>query len=306
VELLAPPPRTRVEPAAAPTISIVIPCYQASATVADAVSSAIAQTRPAHEVVVCDDGSTDEPEHALAPFLDRITLLRKSNGGGASALNHAARVATGEFVAILDADDSYDARRIEALAALAAARPDLDILATDAWLERDGTVVGRYFDEDPFAIADQRAAILRTCFPGGWPAVRRACVLDAGGWDESYRITYDWECWLRLIHGGAAAGAVAEPLMTYRMHAASLSADPVASLRERVRMFRGVDRTTLAPHEREALDEALGRDGRRLAGEEIAAAIRDGSSRIALLRAAGLRGAPWRARLRALRAVART
>jgi hypothetical protein len=305
VRILAPQPEKPAEPGAEPSMSVIIPCYQAADTIGEAVGSALDQTRPPHEVIVCDDGSTDDLAGALAPFRDRITVLRKDNGGGASALNHAAEAAIGEFVAILDADDVYHERRLEALSALAAIRPDLDILSTDSWIERDGEIVGRYSDVNPFAIEDQRAAILRTCFPGGWPALRRRRVLAAGGFDESFTIAYDWECWIRLIHGGAAAGMVCEPLNTYRIRPGSLSADSISSLRERIRMLSGVERSALLPHERDALDEALARDRRRLAAEEIDTSLVNGAPRSALLQLAAQRGAPLRSRLAALRGTTR-
>jgi glycosyltransferase involved in cell wall biosynthesis len=303
---LAPESATRVAPAPEPTISVVVACYQAAETVADAVSSALRQTRPAHEVIVCDDGSTDGPEEALAAHADRIRLLRKENGGGASALNHAIAAAAGEFVAILDADDVYDERRLEAIATLAGRRPDLDIVTTDTWLERDGVRVGRYSDVNPFEVDDQRAAILETCFPGGWPAIRRRRLLDVGGFDESYAIAYDWECWLRLIHDGARAGMVDEPLMTYRVHPGSLSADTIASLRARLRMFAEAGtRWSLDAHERRVLRTSIARDRQRLAVEEISSAVSGVASRTTLLRVALRPDTPLRSRLIALRLAGR-
>lgn len=186
-------------PGPVPTFSIVIPAYQAADSIGRAVESALAQTVPPHQVVVCDDGSTDAIDEALAPWRDSLLVIRKENGGGASALNTAVRAASGTFVAVLDADDVYHPRRIEALGGLAEARPDLDILTTDAYLEVDGRIGGRFSDETPFEAKDQRAGILRACFVGGWPAVRRATLLVAGGFDESLRIAYDWDCWLRQI-----------------------------------------------------------------------------------------------------------
>jgi hypothetical protein len=305
VQVLAPPPAQPVEPGTVPTISVVIPCYQSVDTIGEAVGSALAQTSPAHEVIVCDDGSTDDVAAALAQHAGQIMLLRKDNGGGASALNRAVGIATGELVAILDADDVYAPRRLEAIGTAAALRPDLDILATDAWLEREGTIIGRYSEVNPFTVDDQRAAILRTCFPGGWPALRRRRLLDAGGFDESFAIAYDWECWIRLIHGGAVAGMVDEPLLTYRIRTGSLSSDTVASLRERIRMLEQSGRSpALLPHEREVLKAAVADNRRRLAGEEIGLALASGAARTELLRLALRRRVPLRSRFAALRAMA--
>jgi glycosyltransferase involved in cell wall biosynthesis len=251
-----------------PTFSVIVPTYESASTVGAAVASALAQTRPALEVIVCDDGSTDDVEGALAPFRDRICLVRKSNGGGASALNHGTHIAQGEFVAILDADDVYDPGRIEALGDLAAARPDLDIVTTDAYFEIDGEIVGRFNGTTPFVVNDQRVAILRSCFVGGWPAVRRRRVLAAGGWDESLRIGYDWDCWLRLILDGARAGLVDEPLMSYRLHPGSLTFDRIANLRARVQLLeKAQSHPTLTRRERRILRASVGWQRSRLLRE---------------------------------------
>jgi GT2 family glycosyltransferase len=251
--------------------------------VARAVESALGQTTPAHEVIVCDDGSTDAPDRALETFAGEVILLRKPNGGGASALNHALASASGDFVAVLDADDLYDPQRTTAIGTAAASRPDLDIVTTDAWLERDGARIGMYSASNPFATQEQRSAILDTCFPGGWPAVRRARLLEAGGWNESYRIAYDWECWLRLILGGSSAGLVDAPLMTYRVHHGSLSADKVASLQERLRLLRSVDSRRLSPEERQVRSRAVRRDSLRLA--RLRLRLRGAAVRSAITRA---------------------
>jgi len=303
MRFLAPNPRSPVEAAPPPSITVVIPCYQSAATIAAAVRSAIDQSFPAHEVIVCDDGSTDDPAAALAAYGDRVQILRKANGGGASALNRGIAAASGDLVAILDADDEYERSRLEAIAQLAADRPDLDLVTTDAWVQEDGQRVGRYSDVNPFVVSDQRAGILDTCFVGGWPAIRRRRVIEAGGFDEKHAVAYDWEFWIRLIFSGSSAGMVDAPLMTYRIHSESLSANKTASLRGRLEMFRDVaSRPDLLPHERRTLRASIERDRRRLAAYEIEEAIARPESAIALAGLALSRGAPARSRLAALRA----
>ncbi len=223
--LLAPPGISAVSSAAPPTFSVIIAAYQAADLVGEAVASALCQTLPPVEVIVCDDGSTDNVEDALEPFGDEVVLIRKEHGGEGSAKNAAAAAASGEFVAILDADDVYFPTRLQALADLASARPDLDILTTDAYLEVDGRIVRRCYDRRwRFEVADQRREILRRNFIFGLAAVRRRRLLEAGGFDESILWTTDWDCWLRLILAGARAGCVDEPLARYRLRESSLSA----------------------------------------------------------------------------------
>jgi hypothetical protein len=261
---VVPPPANEPERAPAPTFSILIPAYQAQDTVADAVESALNQTTPAHEIIVCDDGSTDRTVAALTGYLDRVMLVQKENGGGASALNAAARTASGEFVAILDADDVYRPQRIEALTELARARPDLDVLVTDAYFIERGHTTGRFYASNRFEVADQRGAILRSCFVGGWPAVRRRRLLELGGFDESLAIGYDWDCWIRLILDGASAGLVDVPLLEYRVSPGSLTSSRVRNLESRLAVLqKTAEHPGLTAREQRILSDSLGLHARR-------------------------------------------
>jgi GT2 family glycosyltransferase len=302
---LAPPAAGPATPAPAPTFSVLIPAYQAAATIGETLESAFAQTLPPHEVIVCDDGSTDDLDAALAPFRDRIVLLRKANSGVASARNTALRAASGEFVAQLDSDDAFLPDRLKALAELATERPDLDILATDAYFEFEGKVVGRFYDAQmPFPTEDQRTAIFDRCFVG-WPAVRRRRLLAVGGFDESLVTGDDWDAWMRLILDGARAGVVNEALLRYRLTPGSVSSDRVRVLRERVAILdKTAQHPTLTPSERQALASARrSMHHRALFAEahEALLARRPDARRRALALVVG-RGLDFRTRIKALAA----
>src|SRR5262249_10457565 len=152
------------------------------------IDSVLAQTLRPQEIVVCDDGSTDDLDSSLAPYLGRITLLRQRNRGEGSAKNAATRAATGDFVVMLDADDTFLPERLEGLAELARSRPDLDILTTDAFLESEGQTVRQvYSGEWTFEVDDQRRAILERNFVFGPAAINRERLLEVGGFDPSLR-----------------------------------------------------------------------------------------------------------------------
>lgn len=274
--VLAPAPHAPVELLhRPPTFSVVIPAYQTADTIGESVRSALAQVHPPHEVIVIDDGSTDDLEGALCPFEAQIKVIRKENGGAASARNAGAAAASGDFMAILDADDAFHPRRIEALAQLACARPDLDLLTTDTRFVVAGKVVGSFGDHNTFALEDQRAAILRCCFVGGWPAVRLSRLRAIGGFDESLRIAYDWDCWLRLILDGSLAGVVTEPYYDYVLHPGSLSASRVTSLWDRVRLLeKAAGNPALSPAERPLLMRSLRGHRTKAVRAETMAALR--------------------------------
>jgi hypothetical protein len=299
---VTPPPRGRFEPRAAPaTFSVVIPAYQAAATIAASVRSALEQAYAPHEVIVVDDGSTDDPAAALAGFGDRVRVVRKTNGGNGSALNAGAALATGEFFAILDADDTYHPRRLEVLAGLAAERPDLDLVTTDARFVVNGRGVGTFHQFNAFEVGDQRSAILRGCFVGGWPAVRVERLRAIGLFDETLRTGADWDCWLRLILDGAQAGLVDEPYYDYHLHGGGLTASRVSSLWDRVRVLEhAAANPSLRDAERRVLAWSLRRHRTRATLAELDAALaRGGSSRGWMLRRALARDIALRARVAA-------
>ena len=297
--LLAPPSEAPVRPGQVPTFSIVIPVYQAAAFVGDAVASALAQTVAPHEVIVCDDGSTDDLAAALAPYTDRIIVLRRPHRGVGAARNAAVEIASGEFVVMLDADDVYEPARLAALGELAAARPDLDILATDLWLEEDGAASDRFYDTLGFPLADQRLAILEACFVA-CPALRRTRVLEEHGFDESLVVAEDWDLFMRLILGGSRAGLVPEPLVRYRRHLSSTTADRARSLWTRVRVLEKVRlHPTLTPDERAFVDRCLSRarTRARLKDASALAGSRGTDVRRSLLRLVRADGTPVATRL---------
>jgi hypothetical protein len=262
-----------------PSFSVVIAAYDAADTIPDAVESALAQTVRAREIVVCDDGSRDELASALAPFRSEITLVRQENAGEGAAKNTGSSYATGDFVVFLDADDTYLPERLEALGELAAARPDLDILTTDAFLVVDGTVVRRCYDGDwTFEVDDQRGAILERNFVFGLAAVRRTAFAESGGFDPSILYGTDWDLWCRMLLRGSRVGLVDEPLARYRLRRSSLSADRAALLEGRCRVLeRAASREGLTPGERRRVQDSLAKERRNALLARASAALRDRS-----------------------------
>jgi len=232
---IAPLPSAGIRPGPVPSFSVVAAALKTKNFVANAVAYAHEQTAPTHEVIVCDDGSTDDIEGALAPYLDRITLLRREHGGEGAAKTAAAFAASGEFVALLDADDLYLPERLEAMGELASSRPDLDLITTDAYLEVDGQAVRRCYEEDKiFEVNDQRRALLEHDFIFGAAAVRRSRLVEIGGFDETIVSGTDWDCWIRLVFSGSRAGLVDQPLYRYHMHENAMSSDKLLTSRGQV------------------------------------------------------------------------
>src|SRR5262249_44988375 len=155
--------------------------------------------------------------------------------GPAHARNVAFREARGEFVVMLDADDTFHPQRLEALAEAAAFRPDLDILTTDALVEVDGQVRRRYYDVLEFEVRDQRRGIIERDFIFALAAIRRDALLQVGTMDESLHGHESWELWFRMIFAGSHVGLVDEPLASYRRRGSSLSTQRETFLEDRLR-----------------------------------------------------------------------
>ncbi|ADB73144.1 glycosyltransferase [Geodermatophilus obscurus] len=258
--VLAPPPAAAGVNRAAgpPSFSVVIAAHQAEATIAAAVASALEQTHPPLEVVVCDDGSIDGTADVLASLGDTVRVVRQPNRGESAAKNAAVAAARGDYVVVLDADDVFHPRRLEALAWFAQERPDLDVITTDAIVEADGVPVRRAYHSDwSFPADDQRVAILDRNFILGMCAVPRKRWLEVGGFDESLSITADWEFWQRMVLDGSPVGLVDAPLARYRLTYGTLSSDPVRMTEARLQVLdRATARTDLDRHEREVLARA--------------------------------------------------
>jgi hypothetical protein len=270
----APPIADGLPAQPAPSFSVVIAAYNSAGTIAEAIDSVLAQTAAPAQLIVCDDGSTDDTEAAVGRYGDRVTYLKKERGGVATARNAALEIATEDFFAVLDADDVYEPERLEALTELALARPDLDILCTDVVFERNGEMLGRFTPGCPFEVVNQKAAILDRCFCIA-PAVRRETLKAVGGFDESLRTASDWECAIRLIHSGAVAGLVDVPLYRYRVEAGSLTSNRIGTLRDRISILeRAGSSYELGETETSTLERSLSAQRNALVLTEAEAALR--------------------------------
>ncbi len=111
-------------------VSVVIPTFNSGPLVVEAVASVLAQSRPVHEVIVVDDGSTDDTVERIARFGQRIRYIPKVNGGVSSARNRGMGEATGDLIAFLDADDVWHPQKIEIQVAILVAHPLLGLIGT--------------------------------------------------------------------------------------------------------------------------------------------------------------------------------
>lgn len=289
-----------------PSFAVVMAAYNAQDTVAESVESALAQTTPPGQVIVCDDGSTDETADCVARYAPDVILVRQENQGEGAARNCALGRAATSHVVVLDADDVLEPRCLEGYTAALRRRPDLDIVTCDAYLERDGVVFDRYYRRVArFAVDDQRRAALHQHFIFGTAALRRTALLAVGGWSGAARRNADTDLFVRLILEGSRAGLLYEPLARYRLRSESLSDDRAANMRAMIEIVgRALEHPSLTRAEREFALADLRVKERLTRVAELEDALRrrspEARSRALRVASAGDLGYPARVRLKAL------
>ncbi|MGH9607971.1 MAG: glycosyltransferase family 2 protein, partial [Terracidiphilus sp.] len=218
------------------TISVVIPAYNAARFLPRCLGSVFAQTLKPTEVIVVDDGSTDDTA-AIAASLG-ATVLRRPNGGLAAARNTGIRGATGDWIALLDADDLWAPTKLERQAAVI--QYNTVLVYTGKHFFDDHGDRGEQPALDPFSAKN----ILRHCNPITPSSViaRRQALMRKGGFREDIGACEDWEMWMRLKPVGEFV-AVADPLTEYYLYPQSLSANPARMLEA---LERILDTTLLA------------------------------------------------------------
>lgn len=259
---------------AAPKVSVILPAYNAAASLPGALASVLSQTLPEIEVIVADDGSTDDTLTVAAAAADadpRVRVLRSDrNRGAAAARNRAMAAARGEWLALLDADDRYAPDRLQRLVALGEARA-ADIVADNLRLVAPGGIVlgnalsgrDRVFTEGLTAAAFvRRNHFLMPGFKLGYlkPLFRRHFLAAHGiRQSERLRVAEDYLFLLDCLLAGARFVADPLPGYDYRLTPGSLSRR--LSVRDLQRL-RAVDRRLLrrdAVRADAELDQALRR-----------------------------------------------
>ncbi len=217
--------------ASAERISVIIPAYNATPYIAETLDSVFAQTHPAHQVIVVNDGSPDTPqlEEVLQPYRDRITYLVQENRGLSGARNTGLRAATGDLIALLDADDIWLPNYLEVQAAYLREHPEHDLVYCNARFFGDSIYDGKEYMAVCPSVGEATAAaiISRQCHVFV-SVTARTQVLQSLGFNESLRSCEDFDCWLRLTAAGYKIGYHNNILVRYRKHKASLSANPTA------------------------------------------------------------------------------
>lgn len=208
-------------------VSTIIPAYRAARTINRAIDSLMAQTRPSDEILVVDDGSPDDLAQALEPYGDLVTLIRKPNGGAASARNLGIERSRGDLVAFLDADDYWEPTKLERQLSVFRDHPEIGMVAGRYYIEPPGrprTIYPVHHDEIYEKVTMSKNGEVFDVMEEIWTTtvvVRRECLADLR-FMPGLEPAEDRDLWIRLAMTSPVY-LLAEPLATYVLEPGSLS-----------------------------------------------------------------------------------
>jgi len=207
-----------------PLVSVIMPAFNSARFISQAVQTVLAQTYPHIELIVVDDGSTDETEAVLAPYTQRIRLIHQVNQGASAARNTGIQAAQGTYITFLDADDLMMPDKIAIQITVLETRPDVGLVYSGwQYVEEDNLrVVGEMRPrQEGNVLAD---LLLRRMFliPGA-VMMRRDLFTQVGLFDVNLIVAEDTDLWIRLAYAGCTFAAVSQPLVQYRLVAHSLT-----------------------------------------------------------------------------------
>jgi len=208
-------------------VSIIIPTFNGELYVRDAVDSALSQTYKNIEVIVVNDGSTDNTRSVLSSYIEsgKIKYFFQENMGLAGARNAGIKSANGKYIAFLDSDDIFLPAKIEKQIAYLDEHKECDVSYCDIW---------HFFEETPeeklslnyvyCSGSEVFSRLLKKNFINPLTIIMRRSVYERfGGFNESFKRSEDWEYWIRLSWRGVNFCFLPEKLARYRMRASSLS-----------------------------------------------------------------------------------
>jgi glycosyltransferase involved in cell wall biosynthesis len=205
-------------------VSVIIPTYNRAEMVCAAVDSVLKQTYPNIELIVVDDGSTDDTTDALMRYGSRLRLIHQDNSGPAAARNRGAEIADGDIIAFLDSDDLWLPDKIEKqLKALEHYGDSVPCCLCNAFLESQTQPKTTSFDLAPLKVSSEQGLftnvtgvlVTRSVLFNQAAAIRRWAWEQVGGFDESLTYMEDHDLAVRLSLLGPWA-VIREPLVVYR------------------------------------------------------------------------------------------
>ncbi len=229
-----------------PRVSVVIPTYNYAHFLPDAIESVLRQTFRDYELIVVDDGSTDQTPQVAARYQGRIRYHRQENRGLSTARNVGCQLARGEYFAFLDADDVWFAQKLTRQVALLERHPEAGLVSSAMELmDRSGAPLSGIKPGSPPGETFVEIVRQGTAAPSSY-VVRRRCFEEIHGFDKQLVAMEDLEFCLRIAARHQIVH-IPEPLGRYRVHGMSLSQQPEKVYPAYVHIYTQLLRDRTAP-----------------------------------------------------------
>lgn len=207
------------------SLSVVIPSYNYGRFIGEAIESVLTQTRPAAEVIVVDDGSTDDTEGVVTSFGEnRVRYLRQENAGVSAARNRGVAESRGDLIGFLDADDTFESEKLELQTEKLFQDANVGLVhcGIREFDSETGDTVALNTDGKAGDVADGLLVWEEPVVnvSGSCLVVRRDAFEAVGGFDTRMKCGEDWDFCYRVARK-FKVGFVAEPLVNYRSHGAA-------------------------------------------------------------------------------------
>ncbi|MCD4731699.1 MAG: glycosyltransferase [Bacteroidales bacterium] len=228
-----------------PLVSVIIPVYNRKQFLTEAINSVLNQIYDNIEVIVVDDGSTEDLSEIMNTFKGKIKVKKHNRNLGLSAtLNSGLRIARGEFVGILADDDLYTPDKIEKQIGAFKRNPEIDVVYTEyQWLHPDGRI-NSHNNKKKSSLDLRRNTknLYYSLLQGNFidaisPLVRRKCYDIVGGYDEWLKNLEDWDMWLRMTETGFNFYFLDEAHVSVRKHSENKSKNPEKNMHQRLRVL---------------------------------------------------------------------
>lgn len=200
-----------------PLISVIIPCYNQGMYLEAAIESVLRQGYPNLEILVVNDGSSDETKDVARTFSSSIVYIEKTNFGRSAARNTGILASRGEYVIFMDADDLVDDEMLKTMARAANEFPQTDVFV-GGWQDLVDEKLGEAVNSIPLPADTFHGILARNigvihCF-----MVRREILANSGLFDITLSAAEDWDLWIRLAAAGASFRSVPNAIAIYRRH----------------------------------------------------------------------------------------
>jgi len=235
-------------------ISIIIPTYNYAQYICEAIESVLNQTYKDFEIIVVDDGSTDNTKEVIKPYLNKIKYIYQQNSGPSAARNRGIKEAKGEYIAFLDADDIWLAQKLELQIKFMEKEKEVGLIFSDMILFNEKGIIKNSFLKEklffnklsikPLSFTEKviydnvfNALLQENFIPTNTVIVKKECFNKVGFFDKTLFSVEDRDMWLRigLFYD---IGFINSPLVLTRFHETNISANQELALKSRLKVMK--------------------------------------------------------------------